>query len=265
MATVTVDTARGYVARLELPEPPRRHRTVRGGVTAAAAPMVADAFDTAKTQAVVVGSDVISFVTGVTPERRQDIVNSSLLAQLVAKKRVPDGDRVYPWYEAYFETLTNIGWALQAKQFAEYSESSENLDAHRAILQVATVLLGPAPAALATVKTTLDALRSMSADAPWIALLDRETHTARAARFQVSLAEQKPDGQFLVSLMAFGLEAKAMVTQVLFFRAKKSEATLRHCSGLVTINTDVLDGVRADLSAKLISFARDYVKKLPDL
>lgn len=263
MPRVTRETARTFVAHADLPAAPARRSTRRG--TAFAPPAVEEAFDAAKAQATVVGSEVVSFVSGVTPERRQDIVNSSLLAQLVAKKRVPDGSRIDEWYGAYFDVLTNIGWAVQDRQFAEYQEKSKNFEAHQAILQVATTLLGPAPAALAIVKTTLDALRSMKADSPWITVFDRETRSARTARFQVSLAQQEAGGQFLVSLMAFGLEAKAELTQVLFFKARASEATLRHHSGRVTIDTDVLDGVRADLEAKLVGFAQDYVKKLPDL
>lgn len=258
MRTLTPETARSYVARLDLPE---RH-VRRGG----AAPGVVElAFDAAKNQAAVVGSDVVSFVTGVTPERREDVVNATLLAQLVAKKRVPDSTRVQEWYDAYFDVLTNVGWTLQQKDFAEYREKSENFEAHKAILQVAAIVLGPAPAALAIVTTAINALHSMDASSPWITLFSRESQSARTAHFQVSLAEQKPDGQFMVSLMAFGLEARTTITQVLFFKAKASEATLRHCSGAVTIDTDVLDGVRGAVKQKLVGFAQDYVKALPDL
>jgi len=130
---------------------------------------------------------------------------------------------------------------------------------------VATALLGAAPTALALVKTTIEALESMDASSPWITIFDRESQKARTARFQISLAEQDPAGQFLVTLMAFGLEAKSTITQVLFFKAKANEVTLRHYSGSVTINTDVLDGVRESIQTKLSGLASDYIKALPDL
>ena len=68
-----------------------------------------------------------------------------------------------------------------------------------------------------------------------------------------------------MTLMAFGLEAKSTVTQVLFFKVKASEATLRHYSGRLTINTAVLDGIREQIQMKLSGLASDYVKTLPDL
>lgn len=96
-------------------------------------------------------------------------------------------------------------------------------------------------------------------------LFNRESQSAKTARFQVSVAEQDPDGGFFVTLMAFGLEAKANVTQVLFFKAKRSEAKLRHYSGRVTINTGILDAIREDIKAKLVGRANEYVKGIPDL
>jgi hypothetical protein len=259
VASISVATAQRFVTQTELPPPRRRRRGA--GVEGA----VVLGFETAKNQAAVVGSDVIAFVNGVTVERREAIVNSSLLAQLVAKNKVSDPNRIYEWYDAYFDVLTNIGWVVQDRSFAEYHESSQNFDAHQAILAVATSLLGAAPTALALVKTTIDALKSMDASSPWITIFSRESQTARTARFQISLAQQDPAGQFLVSLMAFGLEAKSTITQVLFFKAKASEASLRHYSGRVTINTGVLDGVRDALKAKLTAHAADYVKALPDI
>lgn len=257
MRTVTPAAARSYVQGLALPAPMRAAFGPAG--------VAETAFETAKTEAAVVGSDVISFVEGVTAERRNDIVNATLLAQLAAKKRVPDGSRIKDWYDAYFDVLTNVGWTIQQRDFAEYRASSQNFEAHKAILEVATTVLGPATTALKVVTTTLNALHSMNEDSPWITLYSRESQTARTAHFQVTIVEQKPQQGFLVSLMAFGLEARETITKILFFSSKASEATLRHYSGGVTIATDVLDGIRADVKAKLLGLTKEYVKKLPDL
>ncbi len=254
---ISVRSALEYVSKA----PIARTRATRGRDVPTT---VATAFETAKTQAAVVGSEIVSFVSGVTAERREAIVNASLLAQLVAKKKVSDPMRIYDWYDAYFDVLTNIGWVIQDKGFAEYKESSTNFEAHKAILAVATVVLGAAPTALAIVTSTINALHSMDESSPWITIFNRESQEARVARFQISLAEQDADGQFFVTLMAFGLEAKSNITQVLFFKVKKQEATLRHYSGRVTINTTVLDGVGDAIKTKLADEARKYVTQLPD-
>ena len=73
-----------------------------------------------------------------TPSRSRLV----LLAQLVAKKKTSDPNQIYAWYNAYFDVLTHIGWVVQDQGFAEYHESSDNFEAHRAILAIATTLLG---------------------------------------------------------------------------------------------------------------------------
>jgi metacaspase-1 len=261
----TVETAREFVKRAPLPAP--RSRAGRGPRTRAAALETTPtlALDAAKTQTAVVGSEIVSFVTGVTAERREAIINSSLLAQLAATKKVPDAARVYDWYNAYFDVLTNVGWVVQDKGFAEYKESGTDFETHKAILAVASVALGAAPTALAIVTQTLQSLQSMNESRPWITIFDRESRRARTARFQISVAEQDPDGQFFVNLLAFGLEAKSDVTQVLFFKVRKEKAKLRHYSGRVTINSAVLGGVADVIKAKLVDHARDFVSQLPDL
>jgi len=257
MKCISPDQARRYVSSLNLNDLLRRGPKAAGTVELN--------FDQVKNQAAVVGSDIVSFVKGVTPERREDIVNSSLLAQLAAKKQVSDPGRVYDWYNAYFDVLTNIGWSVQDRGFAAYSEASDNFQAHEAILKVAASLLGPAATTLAVVQATLDALTSLSADSPWLAIFNRESQSAQTARFQVTLSEQGEYEQVVVSLMAFGIEAKATLTQVLFFKFKSSEASLKHYSGKVTINTHVLANVRDLIKTKVAAYAMDYIKALPDL
>jgi hypothetical protein len=148
------------------------------------------AFDMAKAQGAVVGSEIVSFVQGVTAQRRDAIVHSSLLAQLVAQKKIPDQTRIDDWYKEYFNVLSNVGWVIQDYAFAKYHESGKNFQAHEAILAVATTLLGAAPTALAIVTTTLSSLKSMDKNSPWMTIFDSQSQQARTARFQVGLAER---------------------------------------------------------------------------
>jgi len=250
--------ARQYVQQARIP-------VLRGPADTTAADTVRASLDAAKNQATVVGSDAISFVTGVTPDRREAIINSSLLAQLVASANVKNRDDLEAWYNAYFDVLTNIGWVIQDKGFAEYREKGGGFDVHTAVMKVAAAVLGPASTALAIVMTTLNSLHSMNDKEPWIKIFQRNTRRAKVARFQISLAEQEANGQFIVNLMAFRLEANLATTQVLFFKTQSEDATLRHNTGRVTINTTVLDAVREAISQKLVGRSKDFVSKLPDL
>jgi hypothetical protein len=252
-----IDEARSYVESVGLPAAPPS----MFGVDEAVQPI----FDKTKAQAVVVGSDVISFVSGIDAKTRAAISDCSLLAQLVAKKKVGDPQKIYDWYAAYFDVLSNIGWVIQEQGFSEYAASGEGLQVHEAILKVATVALGAAPTALALVTTALNSLKSMNEGSPWITIFNRETQRAKAAKFQVTLVRKDENDGLLVELMAFGMEAKQTITQVLFFKVKKNKAKLRHNIGKASINEPSLEALGPDIRGRVLAFQKAYIASLGDL
>jgi hypothetical protein len=257
MSTQVISEARAFVQQAVLP-------AARPETLAEPGPGTQSPFDAVKQQAVVVGSDVVSFIKEITPEQRKDIVNAALLAQLVANKKVRDPqslDTVLAWYKEYFGVLSQIGFVVQESGFAEYTEKSDSFEAHEAILDVVKVVLAGAPAALTIVTKTLESLKKLNADTPWITLFHRESRSANTARFQVSLADADTNGSFL-SLMAFGITAKAEIKQVLFFRFKKNESRLHHDSAKLSINGPVLEGLRDDIAKKITKFTSDFVAGL---
>jgi hypothetical protein len=258
MNKITPGTARHFLNALELP-PSRK----RGFEAVAEAPLID--FNAQKNQAMVVASDIVSFVRGVSVERRQDITNACLIAQLAANRKVPDRSRIIDWYNAYFEVLENTGWIIQDKGFASYEESADGLEAHEAILKVAATLLAPSPTALMVITSTLEAMKSIESGKPWITLFDRESKHVNTARFQIALAEPGDTDQFLVSMMAFSLEAQSTLTRVLFFKIRSDSVKLHHCTGKVTINDDVLLAVRDQIKKRIAAYANDYIAALPDL
>jgi len=260
-----IGTAIAYVENVELPDPADSQTLMavwRGVGRDADEDTLKKAFDTARAQAAVAGSEIVSFVEGVPPERRQAILNSVLLAQLAAKRRVPDVENFDEWYEVYFDVLSSIGWVILDGSFAEYKESTGNFDAHKAILKVATALLGAGTAGLALAITTLEALQSMNENDPWIKVFRMESHSARTARFQIGLASSEKGGELSVDLMSFSLKATLDVVQVLFFTSKTSEVTFKHQAARVTINTGVLEATQDAIRARLTGIANRYVGEI---
>ena len=250
-----MEGALNFVREVQLPRAPRAFRDFESGSTQTI-------FDQVKNQATVVGSSVVSFVTGVTAENRRDIVNCSLLAQLAANKAVLSREDIRAWYEAYFDALSHLGWVIQERGFAQYRESGDDFEANKAVLSIAAALFGAAPASLAVIQSTLDAMKSM-ARGPWITIFRRESQSAKAARFQITLAEPARGNGFTVALMAFELEATAALAQALFFKFRSNEVTLRHASGRVTIDADVLMAVRSAIAEKISAYTRNYIADLP--
>ena len=257
MQPVTAASALAFIDAVQLPPNP-----LAGFERAAAHPDKAAQPDATKNQATVVGSEVVSFLKGVTNEQRQDVVNTTLLAQLVANRKVPDHANIFAWFEAYFEVLGQLGWVIENKGFSSYEEQADGLEAHEAILQIAAVVLGATPTALAIVTSTIQSMKAMDQSRPWITIFDRESKRANTARFQVAVAQTSKSSVLALSLMAFALEAETTLTQVLFFKFRRGRAKLKQCSTSVVINQEVLVAVRDKVKKKLGSYVNDYVDSL---
>ena len=84
----------------------------------------------------------------------------------------------------------------------------------------------------------------------------------KAGRFQISVAEPDTKGGVLVTMLAFALKAEKTVTQVLFFKVKKTEATFRKNEGKASINMDALKDLREPIRKKVREFQLGYVAGL---
>ena len=68
---------------------------------------------------------IISFVSNVSGQNRQDVLNSVLLAQLVADFKVPltpdiTEEQLIQWYEEFIKVLNGVGWVNEKKEFSKF-------------------------------------------------------------------------------------------------------------------------------------------------
>jgi hypothetical protein len=64
--------------------------------------------------AYVAAASVVSFADGVTGQQKEDLLNSTLLAQLAANHRFDREKDTLNWYEAYRTVLQGVGWRSEA-------------------------------------------------------------------------------------------------------------------------------------------------------
>jgi hypothetical protein len=211
-------------------------------------------------QSLVVGSGLIAAAENVPVQTREDLVNCTLFAQLAATAAAPQGVR--DWYDAYFKTLTALGWAQSDTQFDDYGFDSKNAEAHKAVIKVLTVLLGPQAAALVIVKTALEALQTMNENSPWITLFDSQSKTGKSARFQIATAQIDPGGLLQAALVGFELEATSTLTQVLFFKFASSSTRLKYAAGKATIYDAALREQRDAIAQRLKEYRSAYVAQI---
>jgi hypothetical protein len=251
--------AREYVESIDLTGTPR------GLVTQDAAREATEVFDKAKAQAQVIGSSLFSFAQGVTSETREAISASALLAQLVANKRSSADKEPTKWYAIYQDVLTNIGWVLQDHGWTDYTAKGTAVEVHQKIIEVLTAALGPSAAALAIIKSAVDALAAMAPDTSWLTIFSRESQRAEIARFQIGFVETGEAADVYVSMLACLIQAKTSVTQVLFFKVKDENATFKANSAKVSIDRAALSDLQPTIRAKVRAYQADYVSSIKDI
>lgn len=216
-------------------------------------------------KAAVCGGEILSFSNEVPAARRTTILNCALLAQLVAKDRVPDASNLDEWYEAYFDSLTNLGWAITERSWSSSTVSGEEFSAHKAVLTLVASFLGEATSAYLLVRDTLDALRSLSPEKDsWLKLFDRETHSLKSAKFQIGVVSGDAANLSIAS-MSFKLESSTTVTGVLFFKVRDAAVTFRETHNNTAINAAILDEIGPLIQKKLVTHVTDYILGLPQL
>lgn len=254
MDSKSVQQTEVFINDLELPPKPKLRSKPHDTAT--------EAVDKMTQQTMVIGADIVSFVSGTDSSLRTAIMHSVLLAQLAANRKVPSRDDIRQWYEAYFDVLVQLGWAIQERGFSKHHETGDDFEAHQAIISVATSAFGPTSTALAVVKSTLDSMKAM-AKGEWMTIFQNESQAAKAARFQVTVAEPAASGGAVVSLMAFELAASIRLTQVLFFKFRSVDIQLNHSSGRVTIDANLLKAVAPAIAKKVNDYVETYVEDIP--
>jgi hypothetical protein len=239
--------------------------TPRGLLAQNAATEASEIFASAKSQAQVVGSGLFSFAKGVTPDTREAISNSALLAQLVANKRVSAEQAPTEWYAAYQDVLQNIGWVLQDRGWADYTAEGIAVEVHQKVLEVLQIALGPSAAALSIIRSAIDVLQAMTPGTSWFTIFNRESQHARIARFQIGLVETDEAADAFVSMLACLIEARAAVTEVLVFKFRSEHASFKANSAKVSINSAALQELLPAIRTKVRAYQADYVSSIKDI
>lgn len=256
---IKIQQAREFVSAVDLTGIPR------GIVHQDAATEASEVFDKAKTQAQVVGAGVFSFAQGITAEVREAISNSALLAQLVASKKVSAEQDPVAWFTAYSEVLQNVGWTLQDSSWADYTAKGKAVEVNEKIVEVLTIALGAAPAALAIITASISALKAMQPNSSWLTIFSRESQKGKIGRFQIGLVEKEENGDVFVSLFGCLIEAENSITQVLFFKFKQANASFKVNSSKVSINRAALTELGPTIRSKTRAYQFDYLSSIKDL
>ena len=118
---VNLDDRKSFVDQLELAPP----TPLSGGKPA-----------DYKDQGFIDGGSLVSFTEKVKRHQREDVLNSTLLAQLAADKKYDRESQTDDWYNFYVQVLIEVGWDFKRFQFDKYIAQDESFKMATTIINV---------------------------------------------------------------------------------------------------------------------------------
>lgn len=214
---------------------------------------------TDKSAAVVYGS-LISFVANIGPQNKQDVLNSTLLAQLAASKQFDRENDPIGWYRFYTTVLENVGWVIQEFAFDKFNASGSQFSVDKVVLEIIAAILSEDEMAIA--QATLEAMKALDNGDGRLVLFESTSHSLQQGNFQIGLATDV-GGVVALKLGAFHFATTNNVTKVLFFSFSDESTSFHKSSQVVSLNQSIYSRVRGAVINKLGDRAKKFVLDLP--
>jgi hypothetical protein len=214
-------------------------------------------------QAFVVGSQLLSFNSDVTEDRRAAAVNSCLLAQLRASKLHPSPDTpeaAEAWHATYVNTLVNVGWVLESGITAAEKTGAKDASVDKVLLQVIEALL-PGGTAVALAGKVIDAISKAKSDDPFIVLYQSRVVQQSVVEFGAGLGSGAGAG-FVLSVVECAMQVSSNQQQFLFFKWNADSASADGRRFDFGIADGVYAAARPIIEQKLAPYVRNFVANL---
>ena len=192
---------------------------------------------------------LVSFMGDVGKQEREDVLHSTLLAQLAADYKYDRKKQAKDWYNYYVEVLSNVGWILQGFEFKRYNSSTETLQISTAILDVFHVAKVN-QSEVEAVKKTIQLLQSSKNEA-WWAVFNGCCSDSSNANLQVLPCKVDSSGQVVMNIGSFYFSAKTKEAKWLWCDFRSTDISLHWGTQTSTLSMEVYNKIRDDVIKKL--------------
>ena len=213
-----------------------------------------------KKEGYVVGGGLTAFTENVKGLSKQDILDSTLFAQLAADKQYDREKDTRNWYTYYKYILGNIGFVIEGFSFQEYKASGSSFTMDKVVIEILAAIATGGETAIIT--ETLNAFRGLSSTDGRITLFDQQSSSGKSGNFQVYPCDQAPDGEVAMAMGAFYFSSSSHETRVLFFSYSSASTHVYKGGQKAILNQNVYSKVRSTVSDKLGNNAVDLVSSI---
>jgi len=240
-----------YISGLSLQEPVAGFPKSRNPVTEQVAEGIEQSFLNARS--------LVSFVSEVNGQRRKDVLNSVLIAQLAANKAHPNDDQVLEWYKTFIEILNKLGWVIEQAEFSEWKAKGSLFEVENAIIDVLTAAFGGT--FVSVIKKTLSAIKDLADSNGKITAFEKNTHSVQKGAFQIGIAKEENE-TVAMQIGTFLLTSDNQIKKILFFKSTKESTKLNYCSRKGTLNEEMYAKGRDAVVAKLGDRVTEFVTEI---
>lgn len=212
-----------------------------------------------KAEGFVDAGSLVSFTSQLNGQHKEDVLNSTLLAQLAANKKYDRYSQTEDWYKFYTDVMSNIGWVMQSFKFDEYKSTQQDFKISQVVLQLLSALIGSDKELMEVVKETLDGLAKSKEG---VTLFSSNSTSRKYGNFQILPCTVDKGNQVNVGFIASHFRASQVDSNYFFFSYAKQDITLFKSGQVFTLNEGVYAHVREEVKKKLGKRAKDFVHNL---
>jgi hypothetical protein len=218
-------------------------------VAQASAPIASTAASTGGAPAYVVLGSIIYFDPTVSIQAQQDVLQSILIAQLAAGKKVDRYSKPQDWNEQYQTVLSQLGWHTANSQFELYTAQSSTYSLGDAI----PTILRPCvqESHLSQLNKYIHALDTNPRNAGAQQVFNSASHSKGNGNFQVYIASDDAGVEMQMATAYFQAHQEQDITDVIGNKFSSSDLTLSYIIQSLALDSSVYARVRDQVTAKL--------------
>lgn len=209
---------------------------------------------------VVNANALLSFVDGVTPQERDDVLFSVQFASRAATAKFDRFTQTRSWYQQYVEVLENLGWAAEQFAFARYEQEEGELRMDKAALAVVTAIATQNQ--LLMLQESIKALEKLAEDDGAIRLFDFQTTVDVSGNFQIGAVQRGNGGALALALGAFYFRSRDARRRFLFFSWGAQQINFWTAAQKLTLNAELYAPLRERVRHRLGAEALEFIEQI---
>lgn len=208
--------------------------------------------------AFVAGNSIVSFVSGLSLQNREDVLNSTLLMQMAADKRFDKTRQSKLWFKFYTEGLGKLGWTVSNSALQEYKPVQQSFTVDQIVLEILETVAGASGFA-PILQRSFDSLR----DKPEALQVFKENSSSGSiSTFQIMPCSQTEEGDVAMLLNCMQMVKQINSREILFFTFKDSDVKIYRSAQMAVFNTKIYSHAREAVIEKLSNNANNFITRL---